>query len=53
MQEDYNPPEVIIDNEFQVLLPPLAESVFQQLEQKEETHCWQTLYLLLEKFHLR
>ena len=32
MQHDENQPEIIIDEEFQMLLPPLEESVFTQLE---------------------
>ena len=38
MQDDINPDEIIIDKEFQMLLPPLEESVFLQIEQSVLEH---------------
>jgi len=38
MENDSNQPEVILDSEFQMLLPPLEESVFMQIEQSMIEH---------------
>jgi len=38
MQDEINKPEIIIDKEFQMLLPPLEENVFLQLEQNLLKH---------------